>query len=701
MDDYSDMDYSSESEEECGLEEAYDAAKELSADGKIDEAIDALQILIESDVERSKWSFKAGKRLVKIMMSQNHPELHDCYRRLFSYADSKAVTTKDMDKALDSLWARYCLAGNGVSEKRQYCLQTWELLRTFGSRISRLKWLGRWTSLYSTVDDWAEASSYLEELQEFLEHTGNLEDGEDFKRIIFDARLFLAELCSKQQRLEAVDYHLSRANQLADTEELKRAVLDARLTVVQFYLNQQWLSAVDEQLSRLNDLCVCEEHKRRLFDMSLSFLQMCIRQGHLARVDDQLSRLSDLSVCEEHTRILFDVRLSFLQKCIRQRHLASVDDQLCLLSMMSTETDLPAVSRAAFRELRASVHFAKGQYKKACSVVDNNSSVPFPPGRTGPHSERVNGQLRLIALFSPSTWFPPCDSELVQPIVDSYAARDLNGLRSAATSASEQIGDFAAIDICGALARNLVFRLVPSEAWVDVFACISRYEIDTLFVVSRRLTALVEANVQSLPLHSITWVRLISWPIVEVWTSPENGAIGKHRIFGRWDSFDDKDRGLWSQHVQLLLRHSVIGRVDLLGAIPTVTADDVVMTSVHIKTLSYAFCSKRKLPLASAIHSLRLIGVTRIDDLSVELGAQYLCKQVDISGFLQLLRGLCVSSLECTKHNSQSSTATPLLGVSLLEFCFVARSGPSLRVVIRGMGIGPDFVEQLIDVSEL
>lgn len=38
------------------------------------------------------------------------------------------------------------------------------------------------------------------------------------------------------------------------------------------------------------------------------------------------------------------------------------------------------------------------------------------------------------------------------------------------------------------------------------------------------------------------------------------------------------------RHVQLLLRHSVIGRVDLLGAIPTVTADDVVMTSVHIKT---------------------------------------------------------------------------------------------------------------------
>lgn len=70
MDDYSDMDYSSVSEEECLLEDAYDAAKELAAEGKTDEAMDALKVIIETDLERSKWSFKAGKRLVKLMISQ-------------------------------------------------------------------------------------------------------------------------------------------------------------------------------------------------------------------------------------------------------------------------------------------------------------------------------------------------------------------------------------------------------------------------------------------------------------------------------------------------------------------------------------------------------------------------------------------------------------------------------------------------------
>lgn len=70
MDAYSDIDYSSESDVDHGLEEEYEAAKLLAAEGKVVDAIAALKTILDMDVEKSKWGFKACKRLVKLAM---HP----------------------------------------------------------------------------------------------------------------------------------------------------------------------------------------------------------------------------------------------------------------------------------------------------------------------------------------------------------------------------------------------------------------------------------------------------------------------------------------------------------------------------------------------------------------------------------------------------------------------------------------------------
>ncbi|KAH7670058.1 COP9 signalosome complex subunit 2, partial [Aphelenchoides avenae] len=70
MEDYSYADYSSESDVDLGLEEEYEAAKLLAAEGKVVDAIAALKNILELDVDKSRWGFKACKRLVKLAM---HP----------------------------------------------------------------------------------------------------------------------------------------------------------------------------------------------------------------------------------------------------------------------------------------------------------------------------------------------------------------------------------------------------------------------------------------------------------------------------------------------------------------------------------------------------------------------------------------------------------------------------------------------------
>lgn len=65
-----DMEHSSQSESEDGLEENFYSAKELLGSGCKEEAIIALETVVEMDVERSKWGFKALKKIVKLLLHE-------------------------------------------------------------------------------------------------------------------------------------------------------------------------------------------------------------------------------------------------------------------------------------------------------------------------------------------------------------------------------------------------------------------------------------------------------------------------------------------------------------------------------------------------------------------------------------------------------------------------------------------------------
>lgn len=73
MSDDDEMDYASESDVECGLEEQYYSAKEVLVSGSVEEAIPALETVVEMDVDHTQWGFKALKRIVKSLIHKVSP----------------------------------------------------------------------------------------------------------------------------------------------------------------------------------------------------------------------------------------------------------------------------------------------------------------------------------------------------------------------------------------------------------------------------------------------------------------------------------------------------------------------------------------------------------------------------------------------------------------------------------------------------
>lgn len=63
-----DVDYSSESETDSGLEDQYLIAEDMALDGTTEETVVAFETVIEMDVELTKWGFRALTRILDLTM---------------------------------------------------------------------------------------------------------------------------------------------------------------------------------------------------------------------------------------------------------------------------------------------------------------------------------------------------------------------------------------------------------------------------------------------------------------------------------------------------------------------------------------------------------------------------------------------------------------------------------------------------------
>ncbi|CAB3407844.1 unnamed protein product [Caenorhabditis bovis] len=107
MDD--DEDYGFEYEDDSGsepdvdMENQYYTAKGLRADGKLDEAIQAFEMVLKLEEEKGEWGFKALKQMIKITFGQNNLEkMLEYYRLLLTYIKS-AVTKNYSEKSINAI----------------------------------------------------------------------------------------------------------------------------------------------------------------------------------------------------------------------------------------------------------------------------------------------------------------------------------------------------------------------------------------------------------------------------------------------------------------------------------------------------------------------------------------------------------------------------------------------------------------------
>ncbi|KAH7712729.1 Protein CSN-2 [Aphelenchoides avenae] len=193
MTDDSVLDYASESEAECELEGQYYSTKEVSTSVGIEEAIQALEIVVEMDAEKTKWGFKALKQIAKLLLRKDQTRVMDNYGRLLVYRGSKHITSNDMDKAFDSLWNRYCEIVTDADARRSYCLTTLSLLQSFPSRLTRLKWLARLAHQCSSEEHHRQLDHRVDELQQVTENTSSMHCPEMADKL---GHFAAAELCS-------------------------------------------------------------------------------------------------------------------------------------------------------------------------------------------------------------------------------------------------------------------------------------------------------------------------------------------------------------------------------------------------------------------------------------------------------------------------------------------------------------------------
>ncbi|KAH7712730.1 CSN-2 protein [Aphelenchoides avenae] len=428
------MDYASESDVECGLEEQYYSAKEVLVSGSVEEAIPALETVVEMDVDHTQWGFKALKRIVKSLIHKNHEQALDYYGRLFAYVSSRAITTNDADKALDSLWNRYYEAVTDADARRIYCLttvtnlQVWrtcklyhscDSLQIFPGRLTCLKWLARLAQQCSAEDHQRQLEGREDTFQQVIEDALTMDDISDVAKTYFvDALSLTALLFLRHRRLAQVENNLDNLGKVAvDTD---RAV-------------------------------ECE-----------AFIK-----GTASKARNRLVHHLEMKA-----------RLAF----IRGRYAASFE--------------LLWAAKRLYEECQSTNLLRIHMHLRLMSLL-----LP----KVGDHTVRITDRTYAIHTnhaLSTTEW------ARVKEIVQCFNDGDVAGLRSTTKDAQAELGHFAAVELCGALIRNQLFRRMAHENVLDTFACLPRWDVDALHPVGRRLSNFVEVNSRSLPLKNISKVSL-------------------------------------------------------------------------------------------------------------------------------------------------------------------------------------------------
>ncbi|KAH7723638.1 hypothetical protein AAVH_08744 [Aphelenchoides avenae] len=220
MADDGDMVCSSESESEGGLEENFYSAKELLESGSGEEAIIALKTLVEMDTERTKWGFKALKKLVKLLMYEVLNQVFvDYYERIFPYVESKSVTTNDVDKALDSAWNKFCHNIADKDRRRRYCLVTFDYLRPFPALTTRLKWAARLAQQYKFDEYPYDVEKEVDDIQRLIQEAYNKEIiSDNVREYLFVPLLLATRIFLKLRNLATVDLNLDCLKELISGE---------------------------------------------------------------------------------------------------------------------------------------------------------------------------------------------------------------------------------------------------------------------------------------------------------------------------------------------------------------------------------------------------------------------------------------------------------------------------------------------------
>ncbi|KAH7712723.1 hypothetical protein AAVH_19913 [Aphelenchoides avenae] len=301
------MDYASESDDECGLEEQYYSAKEAAS---IDEAIHALESVVEMDVDKTKWGFKALKQVAKLLLRKDSQRALDCHCRLLAYHGSKHITPNDVDKALESLWNQYCEIATDPDTRRGYCLTTLSLLQSFPGRLTRLKWLARLAQQCSSEEHHRQLADQVDDLQQVMEGAYAVDEiiSDCVKDYLVDALSLTTSLFLLKKRYAHAESNLVHLKQLAEAEiskptECQAFIIEMRARI-SFARGKSRRMASDNWLDTFACLSRWDVDGFHLVGMRLSDL---VNTNSRAIPLKYIAKVSLKTVTEEHA---FGVRLT-------------------------------------------------------------------------------------------------------------------------------------------------------------------------------------------------------------------------------------------------------------------------------------------------------------------------------------------------------------------------------------------------------
>ncbi|KAH7699890.1 CSN-2 protein [Aphelenchoides avenae] len=591
MDENDDMDYSSGSETECGLEDLYYSAKETARNGMTEDAITELETVLAMDLDRTKPGFKALKRIIKLLMRENYQQALDNYNRLFNYIGSPAVTTNEADKALDSLWSRFCTTVTDADAKRGFCLTTLINLHGFPGRLTRLKWLIR-----------------------------------------------LVQQCPSEEYPQELYTSVDEYQQLAEDVYAMEGVSDSV--------------------------------KRNLFDAFTVTTLVYVRQKQLDHAYSNLHRL---------------------------RQIAGEDS---------------SVNVARIKEIRALVTLTGGKYGESFSLLLAAKKLYHEVGND--RSQLLCIQLRLLALLLPNIDFDksvspvlpePC--ALAEELVRLFKEEDVAGMRSALYDAQARIGHFAGAELGCALLRNRTSRRMPPESWLDIFTCLSRWELDAPLFSGRRLSSLISAKANVLPLRVVAEICLLGHIPNPLFST----TIAENTIT---ELIQPGDKRFLDLHC--LKAYTTAGNYRILVA--AWNGSITVQKEQDFAALCDDFSASSSTDFVPANSSERVLRYLQA------LLANVLVEKFDIVGSIpfgtSLSKGEVTSATRIERLNQIYSTYTPRLPTlhwlgdvhigefttksstfedsSLLEYCFDERNKePLRRLVVRDGYVRDDFVVQLVE----